>query len=184
MRDVFGPTSSQAPYYFFYYYIRCCHCTGSLIVLRGHKNRGHFMNLHLFPGMKPQSLFFSPVTYKYLGFWKWPFCKFLSCWWLFLMSPLCNESNIRVCLKLFICLSTRLFTDDHADLTAPVPVAAAHHRPHCVVHHGDRADVVVLQGDAATDRLQAECLCASCLRLVYHTHTHKHSHRHRMSLCL
>ena len=38
-----------------------------------------------------------------------------------------------------------MFTDDHADLTALVPVAAAHHRANGVVHHGNGADIIVLK---------------------------------------
>lgn len=37
-----------------------------------------------------------------------------------------------------------LVTDDHPDLTALVPVAAAHHRTDCVIHHGNCSDLIVL----------------------------------------
>lgn len=60
------------------------------------------------------------------------------------------ESNILTCIKSIstlwcqsqigvtvVYLLNREVTDDHADLTALVSVAAAHHRAHCVVHHGN-----------------------------------------------
>lgn len=47
------------------------------------------------------------------------------------------------------CFYIRLYvsyhvTDDHPDLAALVPVAAAHHRSDGVVHHGNRSDLKVL----------------------------------------
>lgn len=45
-----------------------------------------------------------------------------------------------------------MVTNDHADFTALVLVATAHHRSHCVVHHGNRANMIVLQRRRQADR--------------------------------
>lgn len=43
-----------------------------------------------------------------------------------------------------------LVTNNQADLATPVLVAAAHHGSHRVVHHSNRTDVIVLQGETET----------------------------------
>lgn len=53
-----------------------------------------------------------------------------------------NTTCVRTCVGWFVFLS--FVTDDHPDLAALVPVAAAHHRTNGVVHHDDRPDLAVL----------------------------------------
>lgn len=53
--------------------------------------------------------------------------------------------HINFCTARNVSLKT-LVTNNQADLAALVLVAAAHHGSHRVVHHGNRTDVIVLQG--------------------------------------